>query len=67
MNIWTVLWAMTYIVPMFWLMMDFWVVIDLMMDVFGVSRPVARWLAVLAVLIWPVAMVYEMMSDGGNE
>jgi hypothetical protein len=58
---------MTYIVPMFWLMMDFWVVIDLMMDVFGVSRPVARWLAVLAVLIWPVAMVYEMMSDGGNE
>jgi hypothetical protein len=67
MNIWTVLWAMTYIVPMFWLMMDFKIVIKQMMDTFGISYRLARLVAVLAVLLWPVAMVAEMMTSGDDE
>ena len=67
MNIWTVLWAMTYIVPMFWLIMDFKIVIEQMMETFGIGYRLARWVAVLAVLLWPVAMVAEMMTSGGDE
>jgi hypothetical protein len=67
MNIWTVLWAMTYIVPMFWLMLDFKIVVDQMMDTFGVSRRLAHWVAALAVLFWPVAMIAEMMFSGDAE
>lgn len=67
MNIWTVLWAMTYIVPMFWLMMDFKIVIEQMIKTFGIGYRLARLVAVLAVLLWPVAMVAEMMTSGDDE
>lgn len=67
MNIWTVLWAMTYIVPMFWLMMDFKAVIEWMINTFGVSYRLARGVAVLAILFWPVTMVAEMVLWSDND
>ena len=62
MNIWTVLWAMTYIVPVFWLMMDFEIVIEQMMETFGINYRLARWVAVLSVLLWPAFLVADMMQ-----
>jgi hypothetical protein len=58
---------MTYIVPMFWLMMDFKIVIEQMIKTFGIGYRLARLVAVLAVLLWPVAMVAEMMTSGDDE
>ena len=59
-NIWTVLWAMTYIVPVFWLMRDFDLIAENLEEKPWCSHELARWLAVASVLFWPIAMMIEI-------
>ena len=65
-NIWTILWAMTYIVPVFWLMMDFDLIVENLEERPWCSHEFARWLAVASVLFWPLAMMIEMMQEDGE-
>lgn len=66
MNIWTILWAMTYIVPVFWLLNDFDLMVEGLEEKPWCGHKLAWWLAVASVLFWPVAMIIEMMmlEDG---
>jgi len=66
MNIWTVLCAMTYIVPVFWLMMDFDLIAENLEERPWCSHELAKWLAVASVLFWPLAMIIEMMQEDGE-
>lgn len=61
MNVWISIWAMTYIVPVFWLLGDFDLVVEEMGDWFDLSYSMAKSLAILAILFWPVAMIAKMM------
>lgn len=65
-NIWTISWAMTYIVPVFWLMRDFDLIAENLEERPWCSHELAWWLALASVLFWPLAMMIEMMQ-GGDE
>lgn len=61
MNVWTVIATMLWVIPMFWLIRDFELVVDNLEQMTGRKGALVRWAAVLAVLLWPVSMIVEMM------
>lgn len=61
MNIWTIFWAMTYIVPVFWLLKDFDLIVEGLEERPWCGHELAWWLSVASVFFWPVAMIVEMM------
>ena len=61
MNIWTVTTVMLWVIPVFWLMGDFEVVVDNLERLTGRNGALVRWAAIMALLLWPVAMIIEMM------
>lgn len=61
MNVWITIWAMTYIVPVFWLFSDFDFVVEDVQELFGLNYSMAKSFAIISILFWPVAMVVEMM------
>ena len=54
MNIWTVTTVMLWVIPVFWLMGDFEVVVDNLERLTGRNGALVRWAAVLALLLIPV-------------
>ena len=62
MNIWTVLWAMTYIVPVFWLLIDFDMAVDDTQTSYKVERPLAAALTICLAMIWPWVMVTQIIN-----
>ena len=62
MNIWTVLWAMTYIVPVFWLLIDFDMAVDDTQASYKVERPLAVALTIWFAIIWPWVMVTQIIN-----
>lgn len=61
MNFWTVTTMMLWVIPVFWLIRDFETVVDNLERLTGRSGAAVRWAAVLSLLLWPVAMIIEMM------
>ena len=62
MNIWTVLWAMTYIVPIFWLLLDFDMTVDETQDIYKVERRLAVAITIWLAMIWPWVMVTQIIN-----
>jgi hypothetical protein len=52
---------MLWVIPVFWLIRDFETVVDNLERLTGRSGAAVRWAAVLSLLLWPVAMIIEMM------
>ena len=63
MNFWTVTTMMLWVIPVFWLIRDFETVVDNLERLTGRSGAAVRWAAVLSLLLWPVAMIIEMMLE----
>jgi len=61
MNVWTVTTVMLWVIPVFWLLGDFELVVDDIKRLTGRNGALVLWAAVLAVLLWPVSMIFEMM------
>lgn len=66
MNVWTVTTMMLWVIPVFWLIRDFETVVDNLERLTGRSGAAVRWAAVLSLLLWPVAMIIEMMWGDGE-
>lgn len=62
MNIWTILWAMTYIVPVFWLLIDFDMAVDDTQATYKVERPLAVALTIWFAIIWPWVMMTQIIN-----
>ena len=61
MNVWTVTTMMLWVIPVFWLISDFDTVVDNLERLTGRSGALVRGAAVLSLLLWPVAMIIEMV------
>ena len=61
MNVWTVIATMLWVIPMFWLIRDLEGVVDNIKHLTGHKDALVRLASVLVVLLWPVAMIIDMM------
>lgn len=53
-NIWMPIVGILYVIPVFWLLDGFEVLVE---------QTGSRWKAVLWVVFWPVSMIVDMMDD----